>query len=265
MRTKEFFDQRAPDYERVSKWSSHHGLAALTEDFLDGCSGNVAADIGAGTGVLIQRVRDYRHRLALDVSINMLSRISDPGVFRVVADVHRLPLWPRSVDLVICRQLLHYTQLNLALHNLAEILTPGGHLHIVQVVEISGVPAEWDQAWATLRGVELRRHMRVAELETSLRRAALATTRREFLMLRETYEWQEFLTKHNVRPDQESVVQAFFAHAPARTARAIGLEYDGNTISYNRRFGFWLVRRVAENAEASIGRQSANLARARNR
>jgi SAM-dependent methyltransferase len=241
LHVKDFFDRRAAAYHKVSKWATNESLNERTEEFVGDITGSVAIDLGAGTGILTRRIRHFRTRVALDISAEMLRSIRDSNLKKVLGDVHSLPFAAACADLIIARQVLHYCDLSLAMASIRQVMAPGGYLHVVQIVDIPGVPDHWDQEWASFRGVRNRRHMRTAELETQFARNGLRSTRCEFLDLRDGYAWPAFFEKHNVEDKRQADVKRFFVETPGDIASAIGLQLDEDGISYSRRFGLWLV------------------------
>ncbi|SRR6266404_1050146 len=241
---KDFFDVRAESYHIVSRWATNEDLNIKTDDFLDGIFGKIAVDIGAGTGILISRLQNFETKIALDISEEMLSQIKDLSVAKVVGDVHQLMLIDGSVDLIICRQLLHYCDLATAFQNLKRVLSHHGLVHIVQVVDFERVPESWDQEWASFRNVCHRKHLRKAELESFYRNNSLGVIRREYLKLRDEYSWDDFYMKHNVSDDRRKEVMCFFEMTPESVAKEIDLRLDRAGIAYDRLFGFWLLKSV---------------------
>lgn len=242
IKAKDFFSKRAKSYSKVSKWSVNEKLNAKTDSFLNFYKGDIAIEIGAGTGVLISRLNNFRRKIALDISKEMLSEIEDKSVEKVVGDVHDLNFPKNYFDLVICRQLLHYCDLDIALKNIKSVLKKNGILHIVQVVDFKRVPKSWDLKWASFRKVSNRKHLRTKELEDSFLKFSFETLRCEKLILRDSYSWEDFFLKHNISKSDEEDVRQFFKDTPKYISDAIRLKFDNKSISYNRLFRFWLLK-----------------------
>jgi ubiquinone/menaquinone biosynthesis C-methylase UbiE len=245
---KEFFDSRADLYQCVSRWAQNETVNLKTDEFLEGIYGQIAIEIGAGTGILISRVRNFKLRIALDLSRKMLAQIGDSAVLKVVGDVHQLPLSNGCADLVICRQLLHYCDLKTAFQSIMRILNPNGWFHVVQVIDFDSVPESWDQEWASFRNVGNRRHQRRAELEKCYMDSSLRVIKREYMTVRDEYPWRDFFVKNNVDHDLQKRVREFFARTPRGIAQHIDLYFDDHKIAYNRRFGFWLLQKSDQNS-----------------
>ena len=242
IKAKDFFNKRAKSYSKVSKWSVNEQLNTKTDEFLSQLKGDIAIEVGAGTGVLISRLKNYKRKIALDISKEMLSEIEDKSVEKVVGDIHDLKFPKNYFDLIICRQLLHYCNLNIALENIKRVLKKNGLLHVVQVVDFKRVPKSWDLKWASFRQVNNRNHSRTKELEGGFSKFSFETLRCEKLILRESYSWKDFFQKHNIAKNDEKKVRQFFIDTPKYISDAVKLEFDKNKISYNRLFRFWLLK-----------------------
>lgn len=242
IKAKDFFNNRAKSYSKVSKWSVNEKLNTKSDEFLSQTNGDIAIEVGAGTGVLISRLKNFNRKIALDISKEMLSEIEDKSVEKTVGDVHDLKFSKGYFDLVICRQLLHYCDLNVALENIKRVLKKNGLLHVVQVVEFKKVPENWDLKWASFRKVSNRRHLRTKELEEGFSKFSFETLRSEKIILRDKYSWTDFFLKHNISKDEEENVRQFFKETPKYISNAIKLEFDQSEIAYNRLFRFWLLK-----------------------
>ena len=239
---RNFFDERAKVYDQVSRWAGDEELNSASDEMLRGLHGVIAADIGAGTGIMLSRVKEFQRKVALDISSAMLDQVRDPSIAKVVGDVHDLPFRDSFADLVLCRQLLHYCDVGLAMRNLRCILKEDGLLHVVQVIEVAGVPEEWDQDWARIRNVVHRQHLRRKILETAFRENSLETVKQRDLILRDSYSWQDFFLKNRVEQAREAEVRSFFQATSSEIVKAIDLRISEWGIAYNRLFGMWLLQ-----------------------
>lgn len=239
---RDFFDKRAQVYDQVSRWAADEALNSASDEMLRGLHGVVATDIGAGTGIMLSRVKGFQRKVAVDISSEMLARVSDQSIGKVVGDVHALPFRDGFAHLVLCRQLLHYCDVSLAMENLRRILEKSGLLHVVQVIEIPEVPEEWDQEWARMRNLSRRQHMRRKTLEAAFHENSLETVKQRDLIVRDNYSWKDFFLKNRVDRDGEAKVRSFFQTTSPGIAKAINLRISETGIAYNRLFGMWLLR-----------------------
>jgi len=89
------------------------------------------ADLGAGTGILTGALaRLGTDVIAVEPDQAMLAELRRqlPAVRAVEGSAEALPLPDHSVDAVLCGQALHWFDLDLALPEIARVLTPGGVL-----------------------------------------------------------------------------------------------------------------------------------------
>jgi len=240
---KEFFDSRASIYHRVSKWTLCEELNLLCDEVLKDLSGDIALELGAGSGIALSRLKNFKRKIALDISAEMLSLITDDSVVKLVGDIHNLNLPEDFADLVICRQVLHYCDLDIAFQNIIQVMKRTGYLHILQVVDFEKVPPEWDLEWASFRGVNHRKHLRVSELEAIYKSYSFEIVINKRLIIRDQYSWSDFFQKHNIDKRSESEVKRFFIETPTYITEEIDLKLDDSEISYNRNVGVWLLKR----------------------
>lgn len=126
MTTVEAYQRIAPFYD-----SAPNPLRALERrtltPLLPDLQGRTVADIGAGTGRWLHRLRAAR-RIAIDLSPAMLASAPAP---RIVADAHSLPLRDEAADAVLCTFTLGYVPV--CFPELVRILRPGGTLIVTDV------------------------------------------------------------------------------------------------------------------------------------
>lgn len=87
-------------------------------------------ELGCGPGILLADIaQKYRFVVGLDVSPEMMEAARKLGVPLVAGDGLALPFKGSSVDLVICRGVLHHLQkLQVAFAEIRRVLRPGGVL-----------------------------------------------------------------------------------------------------------------------------------------
>lgn len=138
---REYFEQIAPiwDEERSLHAAADTVEASILDVLGDRPLGRVL-DVGTGTGRMLQLLADRAERaVGLDTSHSMLSvaranleRSEAPRWELRQGDVHSPPLDRESFDLVIIHQVLHYLDDPArALHEVAQLVAPGGRLLVV--------------------------------------------------------------------------------------------------------------------------------------
>lgn len=100
-------------------------------------SAQAILEVGTGTGALIPRLWEYAPAaslISIDLAGEMLRRARRrcPRAVVVQADVHHLPFFMPSFDLVVCHNSFpHFADKPAALLSLWRALQPGGHLLIL--------------------------------------------------------------------------------------------------------------------------------------
>lgn len=116
-------------------------------------------DVGAGTGLLTDVVRDLGHRVrAVDPSPEMLAELSArlPGVPTAVGSAEALPAGDASADAVVTGQAAHWFDPAPAAREIRRALRPGGVLGLVWNTRDDRVP--WIAALEELIADEARGH-----------------------------------------------------------------------------------------------------------
>lgn len=128
----EHFRAFAGEYDDSTEWCSD---PALLDTLVAGVVGRRVLDLGCGTGLVGQALREISGNVwGLDVSYPMLAKARSrigPRVIQGEAEI--LPLRSASLDLVVCRQVLHYTREVEVLSEVARVLCPEGELRLAQI------------------------------------------------------------------------------------------------------------------------------------
>lgn len=145
------FRSFAAEYDNSTEWCSD---PALLEPLVAGIGSRRVLDLGSGTGLVAEAVQSCGGGgkvWGLDLSYPMLRKAQErlgPCVFQAEAEV--MPLRAASIDVVVCRQLLHYTREAEVLCETARVLRLGGELRLAQITSRD----ERDFAfWSTFKAV----------------------------------------------------------------------------------------------------------------
>jgi SAM-dependent methyltransferase len=94
--------------------------------------GVLVLDIGCGPGEQMQDVQLRGSRaIGVDIDPDSLHLCSKLGLSVVRAQAERIPLSDGSVDGVVCKVVLPYTQEEQVIGEIARVLRPGGHCYLV--------------------------------------------------------------------------------------------------------------------------------------
>lgn len=126
-----YYDEFASWYEKERHRGYHAMLDDLEVDLLcDYARGGDVLEIGCGTGLILDRVREVSQRaVGVDISPGMLERAVERGLDVVQADATALPFADESFDVVYSFKVLaHIEQIEQALAEAARVTRPGGHM-----------------------------------------------------------------------------------------------------------------------------------------
>jgi len=129
------FDRAAPTYDgaaRVQQSICENLLNIVRDTLPAGIDTLLDAGCGTGRGARgIAAALGPRHHIALDFAPGMLGAMASTDTpLRVCADMQRLPLADRSIDVIWSSLAIQWCEPQLAMKEFARILTPDGHAWI---------------------------------------------------------------------------------------------------------------------------------------
>lgn len=132
-RSKSYYDEFSQTYEK----HRHHGYHVLIDDLeieatAPHVGGGAVLEAGCGTGLILRRLQQLNNGQAtvgVDLSAGMLQVARTRGLRIAQASVDALPFPDASFDTVVSFKVLaHVPEIERALHELARVTRPGGHL-----------------------------------------------------------------------------------------------------------------------------------------
>lgn len=132
------FKKRAKYYNKLGIWVKNPLIMQKTLEFMDLDTKMKIIDIGAGTGVVLQKVLsvfpNINECVALDISKEMLSEISHIRIKKCLHDAYEIPFPSHYFDVALCRQSLHYMEdTEKVVQEIHRVLVVGGALVIGQI------------------------------------------------------------------------------------------------------------------------------------
>lgn len=133
---------------RSSIYNTHCGWVKQTDllQAIANAIGNVdhkikILDLGAGTGAISNYLYDSfgskADIFALDISIDMLSKITNPSIHKIEGTAEYLPFEDNYFDFVVSRQCLHYVdKIDTAIEEIFRVLKNDGNFILSQIVPI---------------------------------------------------------------------------------------------------------------------------------
>ncbi len=173
MSSKSYFDEVAPRWETMRRSFFSDGLRdkALSVAALE--PGQIAADLGAGTGFLTEAlIRRGLRVIAVDQSEAMLATLASHLAGRGeiesrVGDAERLPIAEGEVDHAFANMYLHHVERpQVALREMARIVRPGGTVVITDMDEheFAFLQTEQHDRWMGFARQSVREWMEAAGL-----------------------------------------------------------------------------------------------------
>ena len=140
MESRQYFETVAPQWDNLRKGFFSEAVRERAFDAAGAVAGKIAADIGAGSGFVTERlIKSGIRVIAVDRSEAMLEEMrrkfgDGAAVEYRIGEAESLPLENRSVDYVFANMCLHHVESpSSAIREMARILKPGGRLVITDL------------------------------------------------------------------------------------------------------------------------------------
>jgi phosphatidylethanolamine/phosphatidyl-N-methylethanolamine N-methyltransferase len=187
---REFWEQKAPHYDRVVKGVFGRPLPRMLELTAAGVSGaGTVLEVAAGTGMVTAAIAPHvGHVVATDYADNMLAilrdRIKTAGIANVEAahrDIYALEYPPGSFDAVVASNVLHLVpDMERAIDALCHVLRPGGTLITPTFVHEETLRARIvSRLLVTVLRQPMRRRLTAASLAQALEARGIRIVRSE--------------------------------------------------------------------------------------
>lgn len=161
---KDHFKMRAERYNAVNtSWMYNTEILNIIKGYVDRVPGDNhrLLEVGAGTGIVSKYLLDNCNKkisvTALDISEDMLGKIDDGRINKVISDVKKMPFDDAEFSIIISRQCLHYVlELESAIREIGRVLSDKGIFVLSQIVPYSEESQEY---WKTI--IRFRQPLRI--------------------------------------------------------------------------------------------------------
>lgn len=128
---RRLYDQVAADYESIDGRRDVEltcWIRSRLHELAKAHGRQVLLDIGSGSGVVTRAAAGiFTHRVAVDISPNILAASGKSADFKIAADLDALPLADDSVDVISAFAVLHHLlDTDMLAAEVARVLKPGG-------------------------------------------------------------------------------------------------------------------------------------------
>ncbi len=132
---EKYWSQRSKGYDNTN-WVRNKELITTYLDLLPKKNFHKILEIGIGTGAVAEIVANNLGPLiGIDISDQMISKISNPNITAIVGDAHNLEFKDKKFDLIYMRNVIHYIKdPKQVMSEVFRCLKPSGHFLFSQVI-----------------------------------------------------------------------------------------------------------------------------------
>lgn len=223
------FDKRSATYENKTYWVRQNDcvMPLTPEVFGDG----LAIDVCAGTGAISKALINTGWKvLPMDISKSMLEQNALP--FSVIGDIHSIPTLDKHFDLVVCRQGLQYSNIEIAIKEMTRVCKTKIILgHITK--ELDDDFNFWDEYFKIASPG--RRHIFLpGEIEKTVSKLGLKIERCNIIHQQDNYLGPLL---HLPLDEQRGLVD-LLNKTPEKFKKIYNVSYENDEITYSNRWEF---------------------------
>lgn len=242
--SKDFFDLRGESYIKNASWVNNSILNNAIIEIVRKENPIRIIDLGSGDGQLLKLISWVNTRIAMDISHNMLNKITDSNIEKIIGDIHHIPLSKSSIDMIICRQVLHYCNIEIVFKEMVRILKNEGSILIVQITDHKAVPTKWYNLLKSFKQIKNRKHITQADIVNAASVEKLVLVERHKFKIEMYHTWENYFEKYGIEDKRKKkIVCEFLRNTPKLIKMEINLNFDNVGISYNRIFSYLLFKK----------------------
>lgn len=221
------FRDRSARYNQSSNWVGDARLLDSIVALSAVKPGDTVLDVATGTGLVAGRFRGKAKTvLGLDVSPEM-TRLAEGCHDRlIIAPVEAIPLEAASVDVVVCRQGLQFSDLPKAIREIARVLRPGGRAVLCHLCAYGAEDEKEAFHIQALRNPARVNFFKPGDLEKALEEGGLAVTRVDRYASRESIA--KWIGHGAISPEQQARIFDAYRNASPGFKRLHQVEFVGD-------------------------------------
>jgi len=238
---REYFDNNSTLYIKNSIWSNNKSINNVIKEIVSHEKPSILLDLGAGSGEVSNVLNQVKTRIAVDVSQNMLKKITSVKIIKILADIHKLPFLDNYADFIICRQVLHYCKLDVVFKEIHRVLSPKGRLLIIQMTDFENIPIKWYNEWKSFKQIRNRKYLSCKAIQSEADISSFTLIEKRGLRVNLSYNWNSFYEKYNaVNETERNIIYNFFHFTSEKTKSILNLKLTKSRVSFDRNFTFLL-------------------------
>lgn len=248
------FKERSKCYDKLGLWVKEPNIMQKTLEFMDLDSNMRIIDIGAGTGVVLEKALslfpNVNKCVALDISGEMLGKISDNRIEKYLCDAHDNPFPSNYFDVALCRQSLHYMKdIEEVIQEIYRILLPNGVLVIGQITPCCEKDEEYWKIIIRTRQ-PLRQHFfTLDQLITLLKNVSFKIAK--ISQIRGKESLNSWLGRYKASDEQIEQMRNLYYNAPGFYKRMHNFIYTNHDIIFNNCWTF--IRAIKKVIKVKLG------------
>jgi DNA gyrase subunit B len=188
------FILRSKRFEKSAAWMKDKGLIQLHKNLLSGSKYRRILEVCCGTGIMGRAIcKDSAKIVGLDVSLDMLRKARNRLDLRINGLAEVMPFKDDFFDVVLCRQALHFLDLERAFKELKRVCCKGGIIIISQIVPFGRKDEKWLLKIHQNKQPLLKNFLKKVDIIAHLKKLGLRKIEKQECIVRESIEhWLSF-------------------------------------------------------------------------
>ncbi|MBX7052618.1 MAG: methyltransferase domain-containing protein [Flavobacteriales bacterium] len=219
------FDELSPIYDKTTEWCADDNILDWFAEEINGKKKHL--DLGCGTGLAVGKVdRSMTTIVGVDFSSGMIEQSKNRLDVAIIADACELPFLDGYFDSISIRQMLHYTNPNIALNEAYRVLKEGGCLLTAHISAEFESELEFWEAFKRLTQPQRRRYFTNENLLSLNRESGFQVLNSKSYFINRNVSWK-LLKSISVNKEIVEIASEFIARLPTNFSGHFKLSDDG--------------------------------------